>query len=156
MGWKFVEGLTVADVAFEARGKTLEELFESAAEATTATMVKSVASVRPSKEKKFCLEEEGEEKLLFEFLQKLVFYKDAELLLFSGYDVKISGGRKNEENKAQEKNGKNFLKLDAVLRGEKLDMRKHELLVDVKAVTWHKFSVEKTRGGWKAVVILDV
>lgn len=149
MGWKFLEGLTVADVAFEARGKTLAELFESAAQATTATMVRVVASVKPVKSVKFSLEEENEEKLLFEFLQKLVFYKDAELLLFSEYAVRIKSGGGKEGNAGK-------IRLDAVLRGEKLDMRKHELLVDVKAVTWHKFEVEKTAGGWRAQVILDV
>ena len=149
MAWKFVEGLTVADVAFEARGGTLEEMFESAAEATTATMVKDVASVKQLKSKKFLLREENEEKLLFEFLQKLVYYKDANLLLFSKYSVKIS-----KENK---KDGSAMLKLSATLKGEKLNMKKHELLVDVKAVTWHKFSVQKASwGGWKASVILDV
>lgn len=87
---------------------------------------------------------------MFEFLQQLVFYKDAELLLFSKYKTKIFANEKND-----------FLKLDAELRGERIDASKHELLVDVKAVTWHKFSVEKISGaggkaGWKAQVILDV
>jgi SHS2 domain-containing protein len=40
--------------------------------------------------------------------------------------------------------------------GEKLDMKKHELLVDVKAVSLHQFRVEETKDGWVASVILDV
>lgn len=151
MAWKFVEGLTVADVAFEASGSTMEKLFESAAEAVTATMVREVKSVKALKTKKFSLSEENEEKLLFEFLQKLVFYKDAELLLFSKCEVKTSGGAKSKKNGEN-----NFLKLNAVLKGERIDAKKHELLVDVKAVTWHKFELKKTARGWKAQVILDV
>lgn len=145
MVWKFVEGLTVADVAFEARGKSLSELFEECAEALTATMVKKVSSVKPLKTKRVKLEYENPEQLLFNFLQELIFLKDAELLLFSKYQVKIKEGNEN-----------NLLKLEAVLKGEKLDARKHELLVDVKAVTWHKFKVEKTSSGWRALVVLDV
>ena len=40
--------------------------------------------------------------------------------------------------------------------GEELNMVKHELLADVKAVTFHNFKVEETDGVWKAEVILDV
>ncbi len=147
MAWKFVEGLTVADVAFEASGKTLAELFESAAQATTATMVKRVSSVKAVKTRKFSLKEEDSvEKLLFEFLQKLVFYKDADVLLFSKYSAKITESKK----------GGSF-KLDAVVKGDKINPKTQQLLVDVKAVTWHKFEVIKTsRGTWKATVILDV
>ena len=79
------------------------------------------------------------------FLQELIFYKDAKLLLFSGYDIKI------EE---KPKTGK--LVLRATLSGEKIDMKKHELLVDVKAVSWHMFKVEQVKNNWKCFVILDV
>ncbi len=40
--------------------------------------------------------------------------------------------------------------------GEKIDSGKHDLVVDVKAVTLHRFRVEKTQRGWEAVVILDI
>jgi SHS2 domain-containing protein len=32
----------------------------------------------------------------------------------------------------------------------------HPLLTDVKAVTLHRFAVEKIAAGWKATVVLDV
>ena len=40
--------------------------------------------------------------------------------------------------------------------GEKIDMKKHEMLVDVKAVTMHMFEVKKEKNIWKARVVLDV
>jgi SHS2 domain-containing protein len=43
-----------------------------------------------------------------------------------------------------------------VLAGEELDMNRHDLVVDVKAVTLHQFRVEKTDRGWEAFVILDI
>jgi SHS2 domain-containing protein len=76
-------------------------------------------------------------------LQELVFYKDAELLLFSGYDLDISQGI-----------GK--WRLSATIRGEELSPEKHELGADVKAVSLHNFNVRKTAQGWRADVILDV
>lgn len=141
MTWKFVEGITVADVAFEARGKNANELFESAAEAVTATMVKEIGSVKHKIIKKINLQSSSIEQLLHDFLEELVFLKDAERLLFSKYEVKVDEGKSE---------------LAAAVYGDELDMRKHELLVDVKAVTWHAFEVKKTSAGWRAQVVLDV
>jgi SHS2 domain-containing protein len=144
MPYRYLEGLTMADVAFEATGKTLEEMFASAADAMMTTQVKDIKKVGQTVEKDFTIDAPDEERLLHNFLQELIFYKDAERLLFSGYELKITKAK-----------GAGFaLKVKA--KGEPLDMKKHELLVDVKAVSWHKFKVEKTARGWKAVVIIDV
>jgi len=142
MPYKFLEDLAIADVAFEATGKTIEELFESAALAVINTQVKDLKSVKQRVSKEIKVESESMEMLLFNFLQELIFYKDAELLLFSKFDIKITQGKK--------------YKLKAKAYGEKLNMKKHELLVDVKAVSLHNFKVEETKEGWKSDVILDV
>lgn len=143
MSYRFLEDVAIADVAFEANGKTLAELFSNAALAVTNTMVKDVATVEPRLVKKIDLEADDPEMLLYRFLQELVFYKDAELLLFSGYDLDI----KQEIGK---------WRLNATVRGEELSPEKHELGADVKAVSLHNFRVWKTAEGWRADVILDV
>ncbi len=142
MPYKFFEDVAIADVAFEATGKTLEEMFISAGLAVTNTQVNDLKTIKPKIEKKVELESDNIESLLVNFLQEIIFYKDAEQLLFNKIEVEI------EQNKK--------LKLKGKLFGEKLNMKRHELLVDVKAVTWHEFRVEKTKYGWKAFVILDV
>jgi SHS2 domain-containing protein len=81
--------------------------------------------------------------LLFDFLQELIYFKDAERLLLRVRGVQID-----------EKKGKYFLKAEAV--GEPLDAARHHQRADVKAVTLHDFCVEKKNGGWKARVILDI
>ena len=143
MPYRFVDDVAIADVAFEATGSTLEEMLISAGEALMNTQVKDLATVSAKVERVFTLEKKDEERLLHAFLQELIFYKDADLLLFREYRLKI------------EKNAGGF-KLTASLKGEQIDQKKHELLVDVKAVSWHMFSVQKTDAGWKAFVILDV
>ncbi len=143
MPYKFLEGLTVADVAFEATGKTLKELFESAANATTETMVKSISSVQQKIKKKFEVEAENVEMLLYKFLQEIIFYKDAEMLLFSKYELDFVPKNK-------------VCKLVVTAFGEKVGMAKHEQIVDVKAVTFHHYKVEETKDGWRAQVILDI
>jgi SHS2 domain-containing protein len=143
MPYKFIDNVAIADVAFEASGKTIEELFESAGNALTNTMVKKLKTVELKEEKNFELKADSEEKLLHGFLQELIYYKDANLLLFREYKINIS------------KEGESYI-LRARLKGEQLDMKKHELLVDVKAVSWHMFKIEKSKSGWNAFVILDV
>ena len=106
-------------------------------------MVKNLDSVKHKVEKKFTVEGDNAEKLLFNFLQEIIFYKDAELLLFNKFDLDIVPK-------------KSKLQLSVKAYGEKLDMKKHELLVDVKAVSLHKFEVKETKDGWVASVILDV
>jgi SHS2 domain-containing protein len=144
MPYKFIDGVAIADVAFEASGKTIEAMFVSAGEALMNTQVNDLKKITPAVEKKFELSNKDEERLLHDFLQELIFLKDAELLLFREYNLKIAKLQTGE------------WKLKASLRGEQIDQKKHELLVDVKAVSWHMFKIEKTKTGWKAFVILDV
>ncbi len=143
MPFKFIEGVAIADVAFEATGQSAEEMFISAGEALMNTQVKDLDSISATVKREFTLEKKDLETLLHAFLQELIYYKDADLLLFRDYKLKI------------EKSG-NGLGLTASLAGEPINPKKHELLVDVKAVSWHMFKVAHDSDGWKAFVILDV
>ena len=140
MTYKFIDH--TADVAFEAKGKTLEELFNSCALAVEQTMVKDLKTIKHKERKLIKLKAKNPEELLFNFLQELIFLKDAKLLLFSKFKIKI---KQNED-----------YELKAEAYGEKLNPEKHELLVDVKAVTYHSYKVEKIKNYWKTFIILDV
>lgn len=136
MKYRFLDH--TADVLFEAEGKTLEELFMACALATEETQVK-LAGVEQKESRKIIIEKEDIEMLLFEFLQDIIFYKDSEELLFSKFNIKINGN-----------------KLECEAWGEKINPKKHDLNVDVKAVTLHQFEVKQENGVWKARVILDI
>ncbi|MCX8179499.1 MAG: archease [Candidatus Aenigmarchaeota archaeon] len=143
MAYKFFEDVSIADVEFEASGKTLKELFESAAHALTSVQVKNSRKLKQAEKYYFEKEAEDIEMLLYQFLSELVLLKDAERMLFSKFDIKIIPI-----------NGK--WKLECECYGEKIDPERHDLLVDVKAVTMHKFKIEETDKGWKARVVLDI
>ncbi|MBI4257847.1 MAG: archease, partial [Thaumarchaeota archaeon] len=119
------------------------ELFASAAEATEIVMVRNLEKVNRKVKREIMIGTEDLEKLLFDFLQELIYYKDAELLLFSKYDVSVD-------------HVDDAYRLRAKVYGEEIDMKKHNLIVDVKAVTMHKFEVRQTSGGWQATVVLDI
>ncbi len=142
MPYKSVEGFAMADVAFEASGKTLEELFASCGEALTSTMIKDPKELGVNAEKRFTLEAKDAEFLLHDFLQELLYLKDAELLLFREYKLKIEKAEKG-------------MKLTATMLGDHLDPTKQTLLIDAKAVSWHMFKVEKSNV-WKAFFIVDL
>jgi len=143
MSYRFIEDVAIADVAFEASGRNLNELFEFCALAVSNTMIKNMKSISKKVKKEVNLEADNIEMLLNIFLQQIIFYKDAEQLLFGKFDVTIKG-----------KNGKYILK--SRFYGEKINPKKHELLVDVKSVTWHLFSVKKSGKKWMATVVLDI
>jgi SHS2 domain-containing protein len=143
MSFRYLEDIATADAAFEAEGNTVEELFLSAAQAVMGVMVERIDTIEPKVEVRFHLEEQELEMLLFSFLQEIIYYKDARRLLLLVDSVEI-----DQESSP--------ITLSAVTWGETLDQVKHPLLTDVKAVTMHRFRVEKTGSLWKATVILDI
>lgn len=131
-----------ADILFRAEAPSLPELFEQCALALEETQVDV-----PTIDTKQKIEIRGENKtvegLLFDFLDDLVYYKDAERLVFRVFQIKI------------EQKGEVF-QLLCTAAGETLDVEKHHPKVDVKAVTMHLFEVVKIENGWKAQVLLDI
>src|SRR5512133_3792055 len=125
MPFRFQDEISTADVAFEAWGTTLEELFISAAAALLHTMAAAPEQVARQQELAISLEHEELDLLLLSFLQELIFYKDARKLLLHADKVQI-----------EEQEG--LFLLNAVVSGEQIDVGRHRLLVDVKAVTLHR------------------
>lgn len=142
MPYRFIEGLTVADIAFEAKGKTLEELFASAGLAVAATQIEDPAILRPAASRGLDLAHKAIDRLLFDFLQELIYWKDVDLILFNRFELSI-----------REEGG---YRLTGTGYGETIDPKRHPLRVDVKAVTMHKFEVASDADGWRATVILDI
>ena len=143
MPYKFLEDIGTADIAFEATGHDLPELFTAAANATMNVMIENLDAIESREMHRIELKNDKIDMLLFDFLQELIYFKDTDRLLLRICEVKIDG-----------KEGGYFLKATAA--GEKLDPVRHEQRVDVKAVTLHQFRVEKTNGEWKASIILDI
>jgi SHS2 domain-containing protein len=143
MPYRYLEDIATADAAFEARGKDLAELFLAASDALMNVMVSDLASIGKSVELEFRVEHEELDLLLFNFLHELVFFKDARRLLLRVVSVDIDRGAAG-------------FSLTARAAGEELDPEKHDLIVDVKAVTLYRFALRQTEDGWTATVVLDV
>ncbi len=143
MPYQFLEDVAIADIAFEAWGNDLEEVFAAAADATLNVMIEDLDSVQPRESRPLDLDAGALDLLLFNFLQELIYYKDAERLLLRALELRIEPL-------------KDRWVLRAVARGERLDPARHRQRVDVKAVTLHRFQLDHTDQGWHAFVILDI
>lgn len=142
-GYRYLDDIAVADVAFEAVAPDLSDLFTQAARATTEVMLDNPADLAMREHRSIALREEAVDMLLFDFLQELIYYKDADRLLLLPEQVDVT----------QDEDG---YRLTAELGGEPIDPPRHQLNADVKAVALYRFRVEPMDTGWRATVVLDV
>ena len=139
--FKFIPDIAIADVAFEAKAPDLNQLFETAAQATFEVMAKT-STITPIITKKISLSASTIEHLLYDFLSEIIFLKDTESIVFSAAKVIV-------------KSGKTYA-LKATIKGAPINSERQELGNDVKAVTMHMFFIKKEKNGYAAQVILDI
>jgi len=138
MKYKYLGDIAIADIAFEAYGNNLNELFENCALALSEVMV-NLKTVKHKRKKQIKIKEKKTDLLLFDFLNEIIFLKDSDSLLFNKFKVNIKDN-----------------KLTCTAEGEKIDRENHELKLDVKAVTMHMLEVKEEKSKWKATVVLDI
>jgi len=143
VAFRFLDDVTVADVAFEAWGSGLEELLRSAWQALLEVMLPGGGAPPDSADRSLSLAAPGEEELLFALLEKIVYVKDAEGLLLVPLELRLA--RRGEG-----------MALDARARAARAEELGERLGTDVKAVTMHRFALAREAGGYRATVVLDV
>lgn len=136
-GWTHFEHL--ADIGIRGFGPTKAQAFEQAAMALTAVITEPEA-VKDEVKVEIKCDAPDDELLLVEWLSKIIYEMSVRNMLFSRFSVQIDG---------------NYLNAQAW--GEKLDLKKHDPVVEVKAATYSALNVEKDDNGiWKAQCVLDV
>ncbi len=143
MPYRYLEDIAKGDVAFEAEGRTVEEVFIASADATMAVMVEDLSTINKVEVMRLEVTNTDLDLLLYNFLNELVFFKDARRLLLRVTEVTIT---KTEAG----------YKLRASAYGDVIDPSRHPLSADVKAVTLHRFKLEETTDGWRSTVVLDI
>lgn len=128
-----------ADIGLRIRATTLDELFEDAARGLFSLLIDDLETIRPTIEKTVQLTSDSWDMLLFDWLDHLLYLFDAERLALSEFDVTV-----------QE------FKLSAKVRGESLDLTRHPLAHEVKAITYHGLFVRRNGNDWLAEVIVDI
>src|SRR5438067_12702200 len=135
MPYRYLEEIGTADIAFEATGRDLPELFRDAADATTNVMIDNIEAIQPRQTRQIELSNDKLDMLLFDLLQELIFLKDAERLLLRILEVQVD--QRDE-----------IYVMKATAQDEPVGAERHHERADLKAVTLHDFSVERMEDGW--------
>jgi len=136
-GFKILEH--PADIGVEAEGRDMREAFEEAARGLLSTLV-APGSVRPLTVRNIQLDGRDSENLLVRWLSEILYLLDGERFLVA--------------NPAIESLTPN--RLIASVVGEMFDPSKHQILLDVKAITYHQLSVNCSEDVCKVQVFFDI
>ncbi len=125
-----------AETGILAHGRTPGEIFANAAYGMFSLMT-DLARVRPRGEYQIRLRAPDPGALMVDWLTQLLFLHETEDLYLSEFDVEVSD-----------------TSLEAKVRGERIDRRRHPPKTAVKAVTYHQLEVDL--GGGYARIIFDI
>ncbi|MGQ9788330.1 MAG: archease [Candidatus Hadarchaeaceae archaeon] len=131
-----------SDIGFRAYGRDLAGAFENAALALFEIMV-DTSKVEHKEGHYIELAAEDELALLYDWLDRLIYFHDSKNLLFSKFAVRIEKTKKG-------------LNLSAQVWGEKFDPAKHPERTAVKAVTYHLMQVEEGEKGSYVQAVVDI
>jgi SHS2 domain-containing protein len=128
-----------ADVCLRIYGKSFGELFENAARAMME-LITDREKINTSQEIEIEVHGENIEELLVHWLQEILFLHEVKKMVFKDFRLNLIS-----ETHAKGK---------AI--GEKIDIDKHELSFDIKAVTYHNLKIEPINDRLKVDIVFDV
>jgi len=133
--FQFIEH--TADIGLVAYGCSLAEAFANAGYGLFS-IITDLKRVRKTESRQLELKEDDSEALLFEWLNRLIYLFDVEMLLLKRFDITDFNG----------------CGLKAVCYGEKYDPSRHQLKKGVKSATYHMLRVDGEKN--QVRVIFDV
>ncbi len=133
-----------ADIQVRSWGSSLEEAFSQTAYSLMATITPDLKKITPKVERKIIIKAEDKEALLFDFLSEFLYIFDVDELVFS--QIYVSKIEKLNDN----------YKLQATLKGEKFDLNKHEIGIEVKAITYSFLNIEEKHASTIIDIVFDI
>ena len=128
-----------ADLGLRIRADDLNTLFAEAGRALFSVIVENPEDIRTVEEIPFTINGTEAEDLLHDWLTELLFTFHVHRRVLAKFDVHIHS-----------------TELTAVAQGEKIDPKRHEINLEIKAITWHGLKIEQSPDGWMAEVIVDI
>ena len=133
-----------ADVQVRSWGSSLEEAFAQTAYSLMATITPNLNKITPKVERIITIEAEDKEALLFDFLSEFLYIFDVDELVFN--KIYVRSIKKLKDN----------YKLRATLKGEKFDLDKHEIGIEVKAITYSFLNIEEKLESIVIDIVFDI
>ena len=129
----------MADIGIAAYGADLKQVFTNTACGLFSLITES-DTVSENNIYHIQVNAPDRDALLVNWLNELIYRYEAKEILFHRFII----------------NTLTDTELRATGYGEKIDLAKHELKIQVKAATYHMLKIEQNKDGWKAQVIFDV
>ncbi|GAK60485.1 hypothetical protein U27_00382 [Candidatus Vecturithrix granuli] len=136
---RYTEFEHTADIGVDIYGRTRAELFQNAGYALFNSMI-NVVAITPIVVRTVKINSEDSELLLMNWLRELLYLFSIHQEVYAEFTI--------DTLRADA--------LEATIKGEPLDLEKHQFHTEIKAITYHQFSVTHKHGRWKARVIFDV
>jgi len=128
-----------ADAGIVAHGADLPELFANAG-LGMFTLMADLERVQERQERVIGVKARDRETLLVRWLTELLYYLDAEEMLFCRFQI--------VELTETHLRARGF--------GERIDRKRHRLHFGVKAVTRHMLEIAPEDGGYRATILFDI
>ena len=128
-----------ADIGVIIKTDTLAELFEESAK-YMFSIIAELSTVNKKTVKEVSISDTDLPNLLINWLNELLYIFEVEDILFCNFEIE------NIDEKS----------LKAKVFGEELDLKKHTILTEVKAATYHQLDVSKKENFWQAKIIFDL
>jgi len=141
-GFVFIDH--TADVQVRSWGSSLEEAFSQTAYSLMATITPNLKKIIPKVERELTVQAEDKEALLFDFLSEFLYIFDVDELVFNQIYVRSIEKFKDK------------YKLRATLIGEKFNLDKHEIGIEVKAITYSFLNIEEKHESIIIDIVFDI
>jgi SHS2 domain-containing protein len=128
-----------SDLGIEAHGATMAETFQNAAHGLMS-VIAGASLIEPEEERLISLTGLDRENLFVRWMSEILFLYDAEKFLTTDVTFAVI----------------NDTSLKATILGQIYDATKHELKLDVKAITYHQLMIEEIDRSWTARVFVDI
>jgi len=128
-----------ADLGLRLRAGSLEELMAEAGRALMGVLVEDPDAGDAAATESVSLEADGTADLLFDWLSELLFLFATRRFVARDYEVRATETT-----------------VEATVRGWRFDPDRHRGSHEVKAITYHLLSVQRSGDEWTAEVILDI
>ena len=135
--WELFEH--TADLGLRIEAPDLASLLAQAAAALFSVIVDNLEDVRADTPVEVCVHGADPDYLLLDWLGELLAIFDTRHMLLCRFEVRVDQAG-----------------LKAMAWGEPIDLARHRLAHEVKAITYHGLIAQRDAAGWRAEVIVDI
>lgn len=141
-GFEYIDH--TADVQARCYGRSLEQAFEQTAYSLMKTISPNLEKIQIIEKKEIIIKAEDKEALLFDFLSEFLYIFDVEGLIFSKIIIEKIEKKGNEYS------------LIANVSGEVFNNSRHEIGIEVKAITYSYMNIEEKRDKTTIDIVFDI